>query len=86
MRRRREHNAGRYALALNFGYGATPTAAPPNTQKANGSPLSGCGGIADGPTFGDDLLGSLLTLNSAPLISGVTPERPSLFGRLGKRR
>lgn len=37
---------GKYALTLNFGSGASPTVPLPNTQTANGSPISGGGGIA----------------------------------------
>jgi hypothetical protein len=36
--------SGRYALALNFGTGATPTEASPVTQLANGNPLVAGGG------------------------------------------
>src|SRR5205807_1788068 len=38
---------GAYALTLNFGSGAAPTVAPPNTQTPNGNPLNGGGGLAD---------------------------------------
>jgi hypothetical protein len=61
-------STGAYALGMNFTGGAAPVAAAPNTQKANGSPLSGGGGIADNPTIGDQLLGS------DPLITGITPD------------
>ncbi|HEV3202846.1 MAG TPA: matrixin family metalloprotease, partial [Gemmataceae bacterium] len=37
---------GKYALVLNMGSGASPTVPLPNTQTANGNPLSGGGGIA----------------------------------------
>ena len=37
---------GRYALALNFGTGGTPTAMPPVTQVLNGTPLTAGGGQA----------------------------------------
>jgi hypothetical protein len=36
--------SGKYALGLNFGTGSMPTEAPPNTQTANGSPLTSGGG------------------------------------------
>jgi hypothetical protein len=38
-------SVGKYALGLNLGTGATPTVAPPNTQTANGNPLSAGGGV-----------------------------------------
>jgi hypothetical protein len=62
---------GAYALALNFGTGATPTAASPVTTAANGSPLSGSGGCADGCAKGDTLL------NAVPTITGITPDTGS---------
>jgi hypothetical protein len=36
--------SGKYALALNFGTGTTPTEASPNTQLLNGNPLTAGGG------------------------------------------
>jgi hypothetical protein len=38
---------GAYGMVLNLGTGASPTLSPPNTQTANGTPLSGGGGMAD---------------------------------------
>jgi hypothetical protein len=38
-------NTGAYALTLNFGSGASPTVPLPNTQLANGNPISGGGGL-----------------------------------------
>jgi hypothetical protein len=40
-------NTGAYALTLNFGTGSSPTVPLPNTQTANGDPLSSGGGIPD---------------------------------------
>jgi Matrixin/Bacterial pre-peptidase C-terminal domain len=48
------YGTGKYALALNLGTGATPTASSPNTQTANGNPLSGGGGVADSIPTDDD--------------------------------
>ncbi len=45
---------GAYGMVLNFGSGASPTLPPPNTQTANGSPLSGGGGVADHTGSRDD--------------------------------
>src|SRR5262249_33892812 len=39
--------AGAYGLSLNFGTGASPAIPTPNTQTANGNPLSGGGGQAN---------------------------------------
>jgi hypothetical protein len=41
------HGTGRYALTLTFTGVTSPTVPIPNTQVANGSPLSGTGGIAN---------------------------------------
>jgi hypothetical protein len=38
---------GAYGLSLNFGTGDSPTIPLPNTQTANGTPLSGGGGVAE---------------------------------------
>jgi hypothetical protein len=38
---------GAYALTLNLGTGPAPSVTPPNTQTANGTPLSGGGGLAN---------------------------------------
>ena len=38
---------GAYAMALNFGGGASPVATPPDTQTANGDPMNGGGGVAN---------------------------------------
>jgi hypothetical protein len=38
---------GAYALTLNLGTGPAPTVTLPNTQTANGNPLSGGGGLAE---------------------------------------
>jgi hypothetical protein len=59
---------GAYALALNFGTNATPTAASPNTTAANGSPLSGSGGCADTNAEGD------VFLDSVPTVTGISPD------------
>jgi hypothetical protein len=61
-------STGAYALALNFGTGATPVAAPPATQTANGTPLSGGGGVADSSAAGDSYL------DTVPVIRGITPD------------
>jgi hypothetical protein len=63
-------STGAYALGLNFAGGAAPLAVSPNTQTANGTPLSGSGGIAENPD-GDQLLGSI------PLITGISPDNGS---------
>jgi hypothetical protein len=39
-------------MTFNFGTGSTPTIASPNTQLANGSPLSAGGGQAEGAATG----------------------------------
>jgi hypothetical protein len=44
---------GAYGMTLNFGSGASPTIPAPNTQTANGSPLSGGGGVAERRGGGD---------------------------------
>src|SRR5262249_29790733 len=59
---------GAYALELNFGSGTTPLAASSNTQTANGTPLSGGGGVADRNGEGDDYL------NNVPDIVGISPD------------
>jgi hypothetical protein len=41
-------STGAFALTLNFGTGSGPTVPLPNTQTANGTPLSGGGGLAIG--------------------------------------
>jgi hypothetical protein len=64
-------STGTYALALNFGTGATPTEAAPVTTTANGSPLSGGGGCANGSGAHDDYL------NDVPTITGITPDTGS---------
>jgi hypothetical protein len=64
-------STGAYALTLNFGSGAAPAVALPNTQTVNGNPLSGSGGDADNPGKGD----SYLLLN--PLITGISPDTGS---------
>jgi hypothetical protein len=38
---------GAYGMTLNLGTGSAPTLTMPNTQTANGDPLSGGGGLAD---------------------------------------
>jgi hypothetical protein len=45
---------GKYALTLNLGTGASPMVPLPNTQTANGNPLSGGGGIPNESTFRGD--------------------------------
>jgi hypothetical protein len=64
-------STGAYALALNFGSATTPSAASPNTQRADGTPLSGSGGVADYP----NTVGQLLA--STPLITGISPDAGS---------
>ncbi len=44
-------STGAYALTLNLGTGANPTVAPPNTETANGNPLSAGGGIPMDPSL-----------------------------------
>lgn len=55
---------GKYALTLNLGTGASPTVPLPNTQTANGNPISGGGGQAFSPNIiqavSSGLLGGLL--------------------------
>ena len=64
-------STGAYALALKFGGGTMPVSASPNTQRADGNPLSGSGGVADYPNNADQLLGS------TPLITGISPDNGS---------
>lgn len=64
-------STGAYALALNFGTGATPVAASPSTPVLNGIPLNGGGGVADRAGGGDELPGS------SPLIGGIFPDNGS---------
>jgi hypothetical protein len=71
-------STGAYALALNFGKGATPVAASPNTQVANGSPPSGGGGAAEGSGTGDSLLDSIPTILG--LVTGTGTGNNSLIG------
>jgi hypothetical protein len=53
---------GKYALELNLGTGATPTVAPPNTQTADGNPLTSGGGVPMLPwTQSSDVVGGLLS-------------------------
>jgi hypothetical protein len=59
---------GAYALSLNFGTGASPTIPLPNTQTANGNPVSGGGGVAQ-----DNANGSGMYLNLQLLGSSGTP-------------
>jgi hypothetical protein len=59
---------GRYALTLSFNSGAAPAVARANTQTANGTPLSGSGGAADGSADGDSLLADI------PAITGISPD------------
>jgi hypothetical protein len=51
---------GAYGMVLNLGTGASPSLPPPNTQTANGSPLSGGGGVAVHTGANDDY--DLLTI------------------------
>jgi hypothetical protein len=51
---------GAYALTLNLGSGSSPVVPLPNTQTANGQPLSGGGGLADSTLLPDPWLVSLL--------------------------
>ena len=59
---------GRYALALNFGSGATPVGRLNQHPVANGNPLTGSGGVADDPNGGIELLGN------TTLITGISPD------------
>jgi hypothetical protein len=59
---------GAYGMTLNFGTGSAPTLSLPNTQTANGSPLSGGGGMADHTGSSEDY--DLLT------VGGRFLERP----------
>jgi hypothetical protein len=61
-------STGAYALGLNFGSGTTPVAATPSVSVANGNPISGGGGVADGAGAGDSYL------NQVPVITGITPD------------
>jgi hypothetical protein len=70
-------STGAYALTLNLGTGANPTVSPPNTQTANGNPLSSGGGVPmepTGSTPGEALYGSSLTynFNNTPIPAGDT--------------
>ncbi len=83
---------GVYGMTLNFGTGASPTLPLPNTQTANGSPLSGGGGLADHTgssedydllTIGDDRFALRMTGNVAPLphqasASTIQPSVPTI--------
>ncbi|HEX5273407.1 MAG TPA: matrixin family metalloprotease [Gemmataceae bacterium] len=60
---------GAYGLTLNLGTGASPTLPLPNTQTANGTPLSGGGGLADHTGSSEDY--DLLTIGDGRF--GATP-------------
>ncbi|HZU35779.1 MAG TPA: matrixin family metalloprotease, partial [Gemmataceae bacterium] len=57
---------GAYALTLDLGSNPSPTVPLPNTQTANGNPLSGSGGIAEQQLFLVDSLFVLVGLLSVP--------------------
>jgi predicted Zn-dependent protease len=61
-------STGRYALALNFGSSPTPTAPSSIVAIPNGNPISGGGGIADGPAGFDSYLDSI------PIVTGISPD------------
>jgi hypothetical protein len=62
---------GAYALDLNLCSGATPSATPPATQAANGSPLTGGGGVPMDPSLVSSVL-SFLTGTIGNVLGGVT--------------
>ncbi len=61
-------STGAYALALNFGAGAMPVAPSPIVPYADGSPLSGSGGVADDPKS------TIQLLADNTLITGISPD------------
>ena len=61
-------STGDYALALNFGTGTTPVEASPIVAIANGSPITGSGGVAQNAGNGN------VYQNSVPAITGITPD------------
>jgi hypothetical protein len=63
---------GNYALTMSFAGNPLPTVPLPNTQVANGSPLSGGGGIAQTPP-NDDVHGDTFDVNQIPA-TGFTPQ------------
>jgi hypothetical protein len=63
---------GQYALVLNFGTGATPVVAPPDTHVANGSPLSGSGGLAEGNGENDNLLSAISSITGLLADTGAS--------------
>src|SRR5262249_24277188 len=52
---------GEYGMTLNFGTGASPTVATPNTQSPNGNPLNGGGGVGNRTDANGATVSSLLT-------------------------
>jgi hypothetical protein len=68
---------GAYALAVNFGSGATPTAASPNTATPNGNPLSGGGGLSENTWLPAPwlfaLLFDLVALDNYEVAGAATP-------------
>jgi hypothetical protein len=64
-------STGRYGLALSFTGSAPPTIASANTTLANGSPLSGGGGMADSP--GADSFPDIDNPVRLPAPTGVFP-------------
>jgi hypothetical protein len=65
---------GKYALTLNLGTGASPTVPLPNTQTANGNPISGSGGQAFTAPSSPGLIGGLLNL-----VTGLLKDGAGLF-------
>jgi hypothetical protein len=66
---------GAYALTLNFGAGANPTVPRPNTQTAEGNPLTGGGGLPETTTTSPGIIGSVLNLVDGVLgivVNGLT--------------
>ncbi len=61
-------STGAYALGVGFAGSAAPTAASPQTQVANGTPLSGGGGVADTTAAGD------ADVANVPTVTGVSPD------------
>ncbi|MEA2502653.1 MAG: large repetitive protein, partial [Actinomycetota bacterium] len=61
-------STGKYALALNFGNGQTPTAVSPVVQIWEGNPISAGGGVADGVGESDDFM------NSVPVVTGISQD------------
>jgi hypothetical protein len=62
-------STGAYALTLNLGTGPNPTVSPPNTQTANGNPLSAGGGVPMEPAT-----------NPSPGVAGLLSPLQAIVG------